>query len=51
MYFLYTMLQSLNREADLDDPDSIGKLRVVCVDMATQMATADKVMKVFDSSV
>jgi len=47
MYFLYTLLQSLNRDADLDDPDSIDKLRVLCVKTATQMVTADKVMKVF----
>jgi len=31
------------RDADLDDPDSIDKLRVICVEMATQMVTADKV--------
>jgi len=37
MYFLYTLLQSLNRDADLDDPDSIDKLRVVYVEMATQI--------------
>jgi len=47
MYFLYTLLQSLNRDADLDDSDSIDKLRVVCVEMATQMVTADKVIKIF----
>jgi len=42
MYFLYTLLQSLNRDADFDDPDSIDKLRVVCV----EMVMADKVIKV-----
>jgi len=47
MYFLYTLLQSLDRDADLDDPDSIDKLCVFCVEMATQMVTADKVIKVF----
>jgi len=47
MYFLYTLLQSLNHDADLDDPDSNDKLRVICVEMATQMVTADKVIKVF----
>jgi len=47
MYFLYLLLQSLNRDADLDDPDSIDKLRVVCVEMATQVVTADKVLKFF----
>jgi len=38
MYFLYTLLQSLKRDADLDDLDSIDKLRVVCIEMATQTA-------------
>ena len=26
MYFLYTLLQALDRDADLDDPDSIDEL-------------------------
>jgi len=47
MYFLHTLLQSLNRDVDLDDPDSIDQLRVVGVEVATQMVTADKVIKVF----
>jgi len=47
MYFLYTLLQLLKRDTDLDDPDSIDKLRVICVEMATQMVTADKIIKVF----
>jgi len=37
MYFLYTLLQSLDCDADLDDLDSIDKLRVVGVEVATQM--------------
>jgi len=41
MYFLYTLLQSLNHGADLNDPDSIDELRVICVEMATQMVMAD----------
>jgi len=47
VYFLYTLLQSLNRDANLDDPDSIDKLRVICLEMATQMVTAYKDIKVF----
>jgi len=42
MYFLYTLLQSLNRDADLYDPDSINKQRVICVEMATQMLMAGR---------
>ena len=44
MYFLYTLLQALDRDADLDDPDSIDELRVVSVEVATQMVTVDKVI-------
>ena len=47
MYFLYTLLQALDRDADLDDPDSIDELRVVSVEVATQMVTVDKVIQVF----
>ena len=47
MYFLYTLLQSLDCDADLNDPDFIDKLRVVGVEVATQMVTADKIIKVF----
>jgi len=31
MYFLYILLQSLDGDADLDDPNSIDKLRGVGV--------------------
>ena len=50
MYFLYTLLQALDRDADLDDPDSIDELRVVSVEVATQMMTVDKVIQVFGIS-
>ena len=50
MYFLYTMLQALNRDADLDDPDAIDELRVVSIEVATQMVTDDKVIQVFSIS-
>ena len=43
MYFLYTVLQALNRDADLNDPDAINELRVVSIEVATQMVTDDKV--------
>ena len=46
MYFLYTLLQALDRNADLDDPDSIDELRVVSVEVATQMVTFDEVIQV-----
>ena len=50
MYFLYTLLQALDRDADLDDPDAIDELRVVSVEVATQMGTDDKVIQVFGIS-
>ena len=50
MYFLYTLLQALDRDADLDDPDAIDELRVVSVEVATQMVTDDKVIQVFGIS-
>ena len=47
MYFFYTLLQSLDRDADLYDPNSIDELRVVSVEVATQMVTVDiKVIQV-----
>jgi len=46
MYFLYTLLQSLDRDAYLDDLDSINELRVNGIEVATQMVTADKVFQV-----
>ena len=52
MYFLYTLLQAVNRDvdADLDDPDAIDELRVVSIEVATQMVTDDKVIQVFSIS-
>ena len=50
MYFLYTLLQALNRDADLNDPDAINELRVVSIEVATQMVTEDKVIQVFSIS-
>ena len=50
MYFLYTLLQALNRDADLNDPDAIDELRVVSIEVATQMVTDDKVIQVFSIS-
>jgi hypothetical protein len=42
VYFLYTPLQALDRDADLDNPDSIEELRVVSVEVAAQMMTVDR---------
>ena len=42
MYLLYILLQSLDRDADLDDPDSIDELSVVSVEVETQVVTVDK---------
>ena len=50
MYFLYTLLQALDRDTDLDNPDSIDELRVVSVEVATQMVTVDDVIQVFSIS-
>ena len=50
MYFLYTLLQALNRDADLNDPDAIVELRVVSVEVVTQTVTDDKVIQVFSIS-
>jgi hypothetical protein len=41
VYFLYTLMQALDCDADFDDPDSIDKLLVVSVEVATQMMTVD----------
>jgi len=49
MYFLYTMLQSLDRDA-LDDPDSIDELRVVGAEVAIHIMTANRVIEVFSIS-
>ena len=37
VYFLYTLLQSLDGSTDLDNSDAIDQLRVVRVKMATQI--------------
>ena len=50
MYLLYILLQSLDRDADLDNPDSIDELRVVSVEVATKMVTVDDVIQVFSIS-
>ena len=50
MYFLYTLLQALNRDADLNDLDAIDELHVVSIEVATQMLTDDKVIQVFSIS-
>ena len=50
MYFLYTLLQALDRDADLDNPDSVDELRVVSVEVATQIVTVDDVIQVFSIS-
>ena len=47
MYFLCTLLQALDRDADLDNPDSVDELRVISVEVATQMVTVDDVIQVF----
>ena len=43
MYFLYTLQQALDRNADLDGPDSIDELRVISVEVATQEMVRDVV--------
>jgi len=48
MHFLYTLLHSLNLDADLDDSGFINELRVVAEDVSTQ--TPDKVIQVFGIS-
>ena len=48
MYFLYTLLQSLDGSADLDTSDAIDQLRVVRVKVATQMVAVDEVNQVID---
>ena len=50
MYLLYTLLQALDRNADLDDSDSIDKLRVVSVEVVTLIVTVDDVIQVFSIS-
>ena len=50
MYFLYTLLQALDRDAYLDNPDSVDELRVISVEVATQMVTVDDVIQVFSLS-
>jgi len=50
VYFIYTLLQSLDRDADLDDPNSIDELRVVGAAVVTQMMTANNVIQVFSIS-
>jgi len=45
-----TLLLSLNRDADVDDSDSIDELRVFSIAVVTRMVTADNVIQVFNIS-
>jgi len=45
VYFFNTLLQKVDRQADLDNSDAVDQLCVVCIMMVTEM-TVDEAFKV-----
>jgi hypothetical protein len=46
VYILNTLLQTVDRRAYLDNPDTVNQLHIICIEVVTEVMTVNEVFQV-----